>query len=66
MLGKFYAYICVLIIDLNSSAILNKLSRTKIICLVAILAIGVGCKATHKRNGKIKPGKPIPCPVKDC
>ncbi|WP_255647313.1 hypothetical protein [Fulvivirga sedimenti] len=30
------------------------------------LILAAGCASSNKRPGKIKPGKPIPCPQKDC
>jgi hypothetical protein len=26
----------------------------------------IGCASHHHKNKKLKPGKPIPCPLKDC
>lgn len=40
----------------------------KSIVVILCLAIVVSCASsahTHK-NKKLKPGKPIPCPLKDC
>jgi len=47
-------------------AITACMKKTYIILL--ILALGCGACATHgkHKNGKIKPGKAIPCPQKDC
>src|SRR5690606_27708346 len=43
--------------------------RPLIIMLIfmAVLFIADACTSTnHHRNKKLKPGKPIPCPQKDC
>jgi hypothetical protein len=41
--------------------------KKNILFLVVILAIVTGCATRGKhRNGKIRPGKAIPCPQKDC
>lgn len=34
--------------------------------LVLISSLATGCASSKKRNGKLKPGKAIPCPTKDC
>jgi len=35
--------------------------------LIAVLLVGEGCASSHHhKNKKLKPGKPIPCPLKDC
>lgn len=43
-------------------------SRSVIILLfAALLMIGDGCASSRNhKNKKLKPGKPIPCPLKDC
>jgi len=40
----------------------------KISVIILVIALGCGACATHgkHKNGKIKPGKAIPCPQKDC
>jgi hypothetical protein len=37
----------------------------KFIVLVVLLVLIGGC-AAQKKHKKLKPGKPIPCPLKDC
>lgn len=42
--------------------------RSAIILLfAAVVLIADGCASTHNhKHKKLKPGKPIPCPLKDC
>lgn len=44
---------------------LNRFPLKKIILLFAVTAVLVSC-ASNKPHKKLKPGKPIPCPTKDC
>jgi hypothetical protein len=37
----------------------------KIITFILLMAMAMSC-ASQKSNKKLKPGKPIPCPQKDC
>jgi len=40
--------------------------RVNVLYLLLVLALAcTSCAGTHKHK-KLKPGKPIPCPVKDC
>ncbi len=44
-----------------------KLRSLTAILLAIIIVIAEGCASTHKhKKKKLKPGKPIPCPLKDC
>jgi hypothetical protein len=33
---------------------------------LAVIILADGCASHHPKNKKLKPGKPIPCPLKDC
>jgi hypothetical protein len=34
---------------------------------IVVIMISASCASHHhKQNKKLKPGKPIPCPLKDC
>jgi len=37
----------------------------RVFIFAMMLVIAVGC-ASQKNHKKLKPGKPIPCPQKDC
>jgi hypothetical protein len=37
----------------------------RLIIFTLLVMLGFGC-ASQKHNKKLKPGKPIPCPQKDC
>lgn len=46
---------------------LLKRSAKLIIIMFSIAAIlATGCASKKKKPRTLKPGKPIPCPVKDC
>jgi hypothetical protein len=48
------------------SLMFTHVNRSKwLICLLAVLMFAGGC-ASGKSGRKLKRGKPIPCPVKDC
>lgn len=38
-----------------------------VVCLFLTVFLSDGCASSHShKNKKLKPGKPIPCPHKDC
>jgi hypothetical protein len=37
-----------------------------IIFFALIILLEDGCRSHHHKHKKLKPGKPIPCPLKDC
>jgi predicted component of type VI protein secretion system len=39
--------------------------KAKLILAIFLMTVAAGC-ASHRPNKKLKPGKPIPCPQKDC
>lgn len=38
----------------------------KLLIILAIITLASCASHKHKPNKKLKPGKPIPCPLKDC
>jgi len=42
--------------------------KTKFLLKTMLLALVImfGCGSSKKPHGKLKPGKPLPCPQKDC
>ena len=44
-----------------------KLKFVPVFLLLAFLVLAEGCASSHShKHKKLKPGKPIPCPQKDC
>ena len=41
------------------------IQRKLLLLLLSVMLVG-GCASSKPRNGKLKQGKPIPCPMKDC
>jgi hypothetical protein len=46
--------------------VVNVLNVRKTIVFVLALAVILSCGSHNKHKKKLKPGKPIPCPTKDC
>lgn len=53
---------------MNVERTIFRLARQyRIVMLAAIILFSGACASNkHKPHKKLKPGKPIPCPMKDC
>ena len=55
-----------LFLHVNQKDFILSIRLLKVAILVsAVVLLADGCASSHK-NKKLKPGKPIPCPHKDC
>ena len=52
-------------LHLHGGFLRMKFRSAIILLFAAVVLIADGCASTHKHK-KLKPGKPIPCPLKDC